>query len=156
MTTGAAADHAGRTWTDTESDAAFEALGDKVIDATRRFIRSNRRLRIQPNLYTVHGHELSRTQIEVLDRHADRQPPGETRSGRSFQRPREPQVSGRHMHHRRCGLHRDGSRGAPRGHARTLSSMEPSRRLLLAELLDEYTTLMEGIRTDDDNDSAAD
>lgn len=34
--------------------------------------------------------------------------------------------------------------------------MEPSRRLLLAELLDEYTTLMEGIRTDDDNDSAAD
>ncbi|WP_148113764.1 hypothetical protein, partial [Saezia sanguinis] len=58
---------AGRTWTDAESDAAFEVLGDRLIDVTRRFLRSNRRERIQTKLYTVKGRELGPAQIDAFE-----------------------------------------------------------------------------------------
>ena len=46
-----------RTWTEAESDAAFDALGDRLIEATRRFARSSRRQSMQADLYTVAGRD---------------------------------------------------------------------------------------------------
>lgn len=174
MGTGAATEGAGRPWTDAESDAAFEALGDKVIDATRRFMRSNRRLRIQSRLYTVHGHEFSRTQIaalEVIDRED-----GVRMSHLAARLGLDPSTVTRTINplvklglveryndpeNRRSVVVRCTTDGADsiarvvearrRVMRETLSPMEPSRRLLLAELLDEYTTLIEGLPDSDDD-----
>jgi DNA-binding MarR family transcriptional regulator len=55
------------TWTDEESDAAFDVLGDQVIDATRRYLRSARRQRMQAQLYTVDGIELTLAQVDALE-----------------------------------------------------------------------------------------
>jgi DNA-binding MarR family transcriptional regulator len=57
----------GATWTDAESDAAFEILGDQIIDATRRYLRSARRQRMQAQLYTVDGIELTLAQVDALE-----------------------------------------------------------------------------------------
>jgi DNA-binding MarR family transcriptional regulator len=54
-------------WTDAESDAAFEVLGDQIIDATRRYLRSARRQRMQAQLYTVDGIELTLAQVDALE-----------------------------------------------------------------------------------------
>lgn len=163
VTTAAAS--AERPWTDAESDAAFEALGDKVITATRRFMRSNRRRRIEASLYTVHGHELSRTQIDVLEV-VDRE--GEVRMSHLAARLRlDPSTVTRTVNplvkldlverftdpaNRRSVVVRCTPGGADaiarviderrKVMRETLTPMAPSRRLLLAELLDEYTTLI--------------
>jgi DNA-binding MarR family transcriptional regulator len=55
------------TWTDAESDAAFAVLGDQIIDATRRYLRSARRQRMQAQLYTVDGIELTLAQVDALE-----------------------------------------------------------------------------------------
>src|SRR5438093_7487661 len=54
-------------WTDAQSEAAFEALGDRLIDATRRFNRSSRRQRLQAALYTVDERELTLPQVDALE-----------------------------------------------------------------------------------------
>lgn len=50
-----------------EVDTEFEVLGDRLIDTTRRFMRSERRERILVKLYTSDGHELRRAQIDALE-----------------------------------------------------------------------------------------
>lgn len=56
-----------RSWTAEESEAAFEELGDRLIDVTRRFIRSSARLRLQNAVYEVDGHTLGVTQVDALE-----------------------------------------------------------------------------------------
>ena len=57
----------GESWSDEESERAFDVLGDRVIDATRRFLRSGTRLRIQADIYSVDGRELTLGQIDALE-----------------------------------------------------------------------------------------
>lgn len=160
------ADRDGRSWTDAESEAAFEALGDQVIDATRRFLRSRRRTRIQAAIYTVDGYELSRAQVEALET-VFRE--GEVRMKQlaaqlgvdpsTVTRTTDPLVSHGLVdrftdpENRRYVFLRCTPAGEKtiahiiderrRVMRQTLEPMEPSRRLLLADLLNEYTTLME-------------
>jgi DNA-binding MarR family transcriptional regulator len=54
-------------WSDEESEAAFQSLGDRVIDATRVWGRSRRRQRLQRDLYTVDGVQLSLGQVDALE-----------------------------------------------------------------------------------------
>ena len=54
-------------WSDEASEAAFRALGDRVIDATRVWGRSRRRQRLQRDLYTVDGVQLSLGQVDALE-----------------------------------------------------------------------------------------
>src|SRR6476469_7308279 len=54
-------------WSDEESEAAFRQLGDRVIDATRVWGRSRRRQRLQRDLYTVEGVQLSLGQVDALE-----------------------------------------------------------------------------------------
>lgn len=61
-----------REWTEAESEAAFRQLGDRIIDATRRWTRSARRQRLQRALYTVGGVELSLSQVDALESVAER------------------------------------------------------------------------------------
>jgi len=56
-----------RAWTDDHSDAAFAVLGDQIIDATRRYLRSSRRQQSQAALYTVDGIELTPAQVDALE-----------------------------------------------------------------------------------------
>lgn len=166
----------GRSWTETESDAAFEALGDGLIEATRRFLRSRRRERIQAAIYMVEGYELSRAQVEALEVVARE---GEVRMKQLAEvlgvdpstatRTTDPLVNhglvdrftdaeNRRYVVLRCtalgtkaiARIRDERRRVMR---QTLAPMEPSRRLLLAELLDEYTTLMEKYQASTEADS---
>lgn len=169
----------GRSWTDAESDAAFDQLGDGIIDATRRFLRSHRRRRIQSELYTVNGHELSRTQVqalEVLNSEADlRMSHLAARLGldpSTVTRIVNPLVTIGLVErftdpsNRRVVLIRCTDEGTDtidrvvderrRVMRETLVPMEPSRRLLLAELLDEYTTLIEQVSSRADGDHTAD
>lgn len=155
-----------RTWTDAQSDAAFDLLGDRLIDATRRFLRSSRRQRIQTKLYTVEGRELGPAQIDALEVVADE---GEVHMSQLAARLRldpstvtrtiNPLVNMRLLErftdpaNRRYVVLRCTRAGADavkrvveetRSVMReTLDPMEPDRRLLLVELLDEYITLLE-------------
>lgn len=54
-------------WTEAESAAAFDALGDRLIEATRRWSRSSRRMSMQADLYTVAGRELGLAQVDALE-----------------------------------------------------------------------------------------
>ncbi|GEM_PF-2616163 len=155
-----------RPWTDAESDAAFEILGDRLIDVTRRFLRSNRRERIQTKLYTVEGRELGPAQIDALEVVDDE---GEVHMNRLAARLRldpstvtraiNPLVDMRLLErytdpaNRRYVVLRCTPAGTDavkrvveerRSVMReTLEPMDPQRRLLLVELLDEYITLLE-------------
>jgi DNA-binding MarR family transcriptional regulator len=55
------------SWTEAESEAAFRVLGDQIVDATRRYMRSVRRRRMQAELYTVDGLELTLAQVDALE-----------------------------------------------------------------------------------------
>jgi DNA-binding MarR family transcriptional regulator len=59
-------------WTEAESEAAFQQLGDRIIDATRSWARSARRQRLQRDLYTVGGVVLSLSQVDALESVAER------------------------------------------------------------------------------------
>jgi DNA-binding MarR family transcriptional regulator len=61
-----------RGWTEAESEAAFEQLGDRIIDATRFWARSARRQRLQRALYTVGGLEMSLSQVDAIESVAER------------------------------------------------------------------------------------
>lgn len=157
-----------KSWTDAESEAAFGELGDRLIDATRRFLRSNQRVQIQASLYTMNGRELSRTQVaalEVVERE------GSVRMSQlaarltldpsTVTRTIDPLVeldlierfadpSNRRYVMVRCTPSGTDAvvqiaEGRRRVMREVLAPMEPGRRLLLAELLDEYTTLIEGV-----------
>lgn len=158
-----------RTWTDAESDASFEVLGDRLIDATRRFLRSSRRERIQTKLYTVNGRELGPAQIDAFEAVARE---GEIHmTGLAAQLGLDPSTVTRAINplvdlqlierytdptNRRYVLLRCTPAGGEaitrvmeerRNIMReTLVPMQPERRLLLAELLEEYTTLFENTR----------
>jgi DNA-binding MarR family transcriptional regulator len=54
-------------WTEEESEAAFAILGDQIIDATRRYLRSARRQQTQARIYTVDGIELTLAQVDTLE-----------------------------------------------------------------------------------------
>jgi len=63
-----------RAQREAQSEEAFALLGDRVIDATRRFLRSSRRQRLQAELYTIGGKELTLAQVDALEavaRHDD-------------------------------------------------------------------------------------
>ena len=60
-------DAAGRRWTRAQSDAAFAELGDAVIDVWRRVNRSERRRRLERDLYSVGEVQLSPVQIDALE-----------------------------------------------------------------------------------------
>lgn len=155
-----------RLWTEAESDATFEALGDQLIDVTRRFMRSNRRERIQSQLYTIEGRELGRAQIDALEVVSQ---DGDVRMNQLAARLRlDPSTVSRTTNplvelglverftdpsNRRYVVLRCTSVGRKaivrviedrrRAMREALTPMDPGRRLLLVELLDEYTTLME-------------
>lgn len=154
-----------RTWTDEESEAAFRELGDRVIDATRAWQRSARRVRLQHDLYTVGGRELSLTQIDVLEAVSE----GPTRMHELAARlqidpstatrtvaplvdlgllDRRPDPGNRRYVVLECtSLGKDTAHQiAERRRAlmrRVLEHMAPERRLLLADLLEEYLELTE-------------
>ena len=155
-----------RAWTEEESQAAFEQLGDGLIDATRRFNRSARRHRLQADLYTVDGRELSLAQVDVLEAVAAAgelrmhevasqlgiDPSTATRTTAPLvdlgllDRSTDPDnrrfvvlcctAKGRRTARKLV----DGRRALMR---QVLAGMAPKRRLLLAELLDEYCALTE-------------
>lgn len=154
----------GRSWSDAESEAAFAALGDRLIDATRRFNRSTRRQRLQAALYTVDDRELTLAQVDALEviaasgelrmqDVADRlgiDPSTATRTTAPLvdlgllARATDP--ANRRFVVLRCTT--KGRRTADRitnGRRRlmrdVLAGMAPARRLLLADLLDEFNTL---------------
>jgi DNA-binding MarR family transcriptional regulator len=54
-------------WSEEESDAAFAVLGDQIIDASRRYLRSARRQQTQARIYTVDGIELTLAQVDTLE-----------------------------------------------------------------------------------------
>ena len=155
-----------RAWTEEESQAAFEQLGDGLIDATRRFNRSARRHRLQADLYTVDGRELSLAQVDVLEVVAAAgelrmhevaaqlgiDPSTATRTTAPLvdlgllDRSTDP--ANRRFVVLRCTA--KGRRTAKRlveGRRalmrQVLAGMAPKRRLLLAELLDEFSDLTE-------------
>jgi hypothetical protein len=131
-----------RTWTSAESEAAFDALGDRLIEATRRFSRSARRRRLQAELYTVDGRELTLAQVDALEAVAR----GDTRMHElaahlGLERFTDP--DNRRYVVLRCtaaGRRVAGrlSRGRHELMRDVLEPMDPRRRLLFAELLDEY------------------
>lgn len=155
--------HAERPWTDEESSAAFALLGDRIIDATRRWLRSGRRERLQHDLYTVDGTVLSLAQVDALESveggdirmhelakalHVD--PSTATRTVAPLVDlglvDRQPDPGDRRYVTLRCT---PAGQAAARRIARerremmhaVLEPMEPSRRLLFAELLEEYLAL---------------
>ena len=155
-----------RAWTEEQSEAAFAQLGDALIDATRRFNRSARRHRLQADLYTVGGRELSLAQVDVLEAVAVA---GELRMHEvaaqlgidpsTATRTTAPLVDLGLLERRTDPANRrfvvlrctakgkraatklvEGRRALMR---RVLAGMAPERRLLLAELLDEFSDLTE-------------
>lgn len=156
-------------WTDEESEAAFAALGDRIIDATRRHLRSARRQQTQARIYTVDGIELTLAQVDTLEAVAENDlrmselaaqlgidPSTATRAIVPLvdlglvERYTDPQ------NRRFVGL-----QCTPRGHdvsrritanrralmREVLAPMAPDRRLQLAELLDEFLDLSEAAYT---------
>jgi DNA-binding MarR family transcriptional regulator len=152
-------------WTEEESEAAFDKLGDRVIDATRNWLRSARRKRLQHELYTVDDVELSLTQIdalEILERgpvrmhelaarlHID--PSTATRTTAPLVDlgllDRQPDPSNRrYVVMQATARGRETARRITEGRRammrEILAPMAPERRLLLADLLEEYLALIE-------------
>lgn len=159
-------------WTEESSRASFEQLGDRVIDATRRWLRSGRRQRLQHDLYTVDGVELSLPQIDALEvvsargmrmhelaerLHID--PSTATRTTAPLVDlglvGREPDPTNRRYVIVRCTS--TGRKAAARIAADrrrlmrdVLRPMAPDRRLQFAELLEEYLDLMDAYRVPGD------
>ncbi|WP_067881055.1 MarR family winged helix-turn-helix transcriptional regulator [Nocardia vermiculata] len=158
-----------QTWTDAQSDAAFEVLGDRLIDAIRRFLRSSRRERIQTKLYTVNGRELGPAQIDAFEAVAQE---GEIHMNRlaaqlgldpsTVTRAVNPLVdmqlverytdpTNRRYVRLRCTPAGEEAIARVMVERRnimreTLTPMDPERRLLLADLLEEYTALLDNTR----------
>ncbi|WP_158726627.1 MarR family winged helix-turn-helix transcriptional regulator [Tomitella fengzijianii] len=153
-------------WTEAESRAAFDQLGDRLIDATRRFLRSSRRERIQTKLYTVGGRELSLAQVDALEVVAYE---GEVRMHQlaaqlrldpsTVTRATNPLVEAGLVErftdpaNRRYVVVRCTAEGRDAATyvaderrmvmREALAPMEPGRRLMLADLLEEYISLFE-------------
>jgi DNA-binding MarR family transcriptional regulator len=154
-----------RDWTEESSRASFELLGDRVITATRRWLRSGRRQRLQHDLYTVNGIELSLPQIDALEAvsaedirmhelaerlHID--PSTATRTTAPLVDlglvERQPDPANRRYVIVRCTI--SGRQAATRIATErrqlmrnVLEPMAPDRRLLFAELLEEYLDLVD-------------
>jgi DNA-binding MarR family transcriptional regulator len=154
-------------WSDEESEAAFRQLGDRVIDATRVWGRSRRRQRLQRELYTVNDVQLSLGQVDALETVARGSvrmheladtlgidPSAATRvvtplvrlglversvdeSNRRFVTLTATE-SGRAAAQRIMQERRELMR-------EVLAPMAPERRFLLAELLEEYLSLMDRV-----------
>ena len=156
------------SWTEQESRASFELLGDRVVKATRRWSRSSRRQRLQHELYTVSGVELSLSQIDALESVAAGDIRMHELAARLLIDPstatrtvsplvdlglldRLPDPDNRRYVILRCTA--AGRRTARRiGKERmqlmerVLAPMAPDRRLMLADLLEEYLELIESYR----------
>ncbi len=157
-----------RAWTEQESRASFAELGDRVVKATRRWTRSSRRQRLQHELYTVSGVELSLSQIDALESVAAGDLAMHELAARLLIDPstatrtvaplvdlalleRVPDPDNRRYVILRCTA--AGRRTAKRiGKERmqlmerVLAPMSPDRRLLLADLLEEYLDLIDAYR----------
>ncbi len=154
-----------RSWTDAESDAAFDEFGDRIIDGVRRFQRSERRLRLRADLYTVDGRELTLAQVDALEAIAQGdirmnelasrlgvEPSTATRTVAPLvdlglvERLTDPgnrrhvvmrcTQTGRETAKRLSDQRRDLMR-------EILTPMDPQRRLILADVLEEYISLIE-------------
>ncbi len=160
-----------RAWSDQQSRASFELLGDRVVKATRRWSRSSRRQRLQHELYTVGGVELSLGQIDALESVAAGDIRMHELAARLLIDPstatrtvaplvdlalleRVPDPDNRRYVILRCTA--TGRRTAKRiGKERmqlmerVLAPMSPDRRLLLADLLEEYLDLIDAYRAPD-------
>ncbi len=156
------------SWTEQESRASFAQLGDRVVKATRRWSRSSRRQRLQHELYTVSGVELSLSQIDALESVAAGDIRMHELAARLLIDPstatrtvaplvdlglleRLPDPDNRRYVILRCTA--AGRRTARRiGKERmqlmerVLAPMAPDRRLMLADLLEEYLELIESYR----------
>jgi DNA-binding MarR family transcriptional regulator len=168
------ASNPGPAWTESESAAAFEALGDRLIEATRRFSRSTRRQRMQTDLYTVDGRELGLAQVDALEAvargdtrmhelaaHLGLDPSTVTRTTAPLvdlgllERFTDPSnrryvvlrctESGQRVADRLIAGRRDLMRAV-------LEPMDPQRRLLFAELLDEYIDHIERYQAEPEPD----
>ncbi len=156
----------GRPWSEAESDAAFAVLGDRVIDATRRFLRYILIQRIKSEIYTVGSQELTLAQVDALEAvtregelrmnelaaHLGVDPSTVTRTTAPLvdlgllERFTDPAnrryvvLRGTEQGRATARLLAERRRSTMR---RVLAGMEPERRLLFAELLEEYTSLTE-------------
>lgn len=158
--------HAGeRPWTEQESRASFVELGDRVVKATRRWSRSSRRQRLQHELYTVSGVELSLSQIDALESVAVGDIRMHELAARLLVDPstatrtvaplvdlglleRLPDPDNRRYVILRCtSVGRRTARRIARERMQlmedVLAPMAPDRRLMLADLLEEYLDLIE-------------
>ena len=54
-------------WTDEESERSFDVIGDRLIEVIRRYLRLQQRLRGQAALYTIGDRELSLLQVDALE-----------------------------------------------------------------------------------------
>jgi DNA-binding MarR family transcriptional regulator len=170
-------DQTQRTWTSAESEAAFDVLGDRLIEGTRRFSRSTRRQRLQAELYTVGGRELGLAQVDALEVVAERDARMHELAARlgldpsTVTRTTAPLVelgllerftdpgnrryvvlrctpAGRRVAERLVSGRRELMRAV-------LAPMEPERRLLFAELLDEYIDHIERYQAEHESSEAA-
>jgi DNA-binding MarR family transcriptional regulator len=140
-----------------------DPLGDRIIQATQRWQRSSRRQRLQHDLYTFEGLELSLSQVDALEfvalgavrmhvlaDHLHIDPSTATRTVAPLVDigllVREPDPSNRRFVILRCTA--TGSEVAARITKerrelmhKVLEPMDAERRLLLADLLEEYLTL---------------
>jgi DNA-binding MarR family transcriptional regulator len=152
-----------RTWSRTESEAVFALLGDRIIDATRRWSRSNYRQRLQHDLYSVNETELTLAQVDALEfiERADIRmhelaeemaidPSTATRTVAPLVNlglvDRQPDPHDRRYVNLHCTASgREVAKRITVGRRKmlrsVLESMEPSRRLLLADLLEEWQAL---------------
>jgi DNA-binding MarR family transcriptional regulator len=146
-----------------------DPLGDRIIQATQRWQRSSRRQRLQHDLYTVQGLELSLTQVDALEfvalgavrmhelaEHLHIDPSTATRTVAPLVEiellVREPDPSNRRFVVLRCTA--TGSAVAARITRerrelmhKVLEPMDAQRRLLLADLLEEYLRLTDSYGT---------
>lgn len=154
-----------RPWTDAESEAAFEQLGDRLIDGTRRLGRSARRARLQAELYTVDGYQLGLAQVDALEvvaAHDVRMNELAARLGldpSTITRTTAPLVEigllerftdpeNRRYVVLRCStkgrrVNRRITEGRRMLQRSVLAPMSPERRLLFADLLEEYINCLE-------------
>jgi DNA-binding MarR family transcriptional regulator len=159
-----------RPWSEQESRASFEVLGDRVVKATRRWSRSSRRQRLQHELYTVSGVELSLSQIDALESVAVGDIRMHELAARLLIDPstatrtvaplvdlglidRLPDPDNRRYVILRCtAVGRRTARRIARERTQlmedVLAPMSPDRRVLLADLLEEYLDLIDEYRAD--------
>jgi len=153
-------------WGDLQSESEPAVIGDRLIDVTRRFLHAKRREWNQTKLYTVDGRGLGVAQIDALEVVAQH---GEMHMNQLAAKLRldpstvtrainplvEMQLLERYTDpaNRRYVV----LRCTPSGEAavgrfveerrrvmrETLDPMDPARRLLLVELFEEYTALLE-------------